>query len=69
MLDSMLQGEVVGTMLMVVALVGGAVVALWLLPWSEAELAEADADARAVASHLTAGLRPQERQMAGVPGR
>ncbi len=66
MLDSMLQAEVLGTMVMVAGLVGGAVVALWLLPWSEADLAEAEADVRAVAGHLSAGLRPVERRMAGV---
>ncbi|MSP61659.1 MAG: hypothetical protein EXR72_15260 [Myxococcales bacterium] len=69
MLDSMLQGDGLGTMLMVAGLVGGAAVALWCLPWSEADLAEADADARAVAGHLTAGLRPQERRMAGAAAR
>lgn len=48
----MLDINLLVTMGTAVALVGGATFALWLLPWSEAELREADADVRAAAARL-----------------
>jgi hypothetical protein len=39
--------NLVATMAMAVGLVGGAALALWQLPWSEAELRAANADLKA----------------------
>lgn len=48
----MLDINMLVTMAMAVGLVGGAALTLWQLPWSEAELREADADARQAVARL-----------------
>lgn len=50
--------NLVATMAMAVGLVGGAALALWQLPWSEAEVRAANADLKATF------LRPAPREEA-----
>ncbi len=49
-----------GTMAVAVALVGGAALALWSLPWTNAELDALDRDARQVARKWGGLLQPGE---------
>ncbi|MBM4365819.1 MAG: hypothetical protein FJ102_06355 [Deltaproteobacteria bacterium] len=49
-----------GTMAVALALVGGAALALWSLPWTDAELDALDRDARQVARKWNTILRPGE---------
>ncbi len=54
----MLDMNLMATMLMGVGLVGAAALAIWQLPWSEADLREADVDARAALARTVEGVRP-----------
>lgn len=61
-----------GTMAVAAALVGGAALALWSLPWSSAELDALDRDAKDVARKWNGILHPGEpsrREHVAVPAR
>lgn len=59
----MLDMNLMATMLMAVGLVGGAALAIWQLPWSEAELREADGDARRLAARVAAAPRARAAEV------
>ncbi len=54
-----------GTMAVAVALVGGAALALWSLPWSSAELDALDGDLKAVGRKWSGLLHPADHARRG----
>ncbi len=65
----MLDTNLIATVMMTVGLLGGAMLALWQLPWSEADLRQTGRDVKDAADRLTDGAQPHERRFARVHAR
>lgn len=65
----MLDTNLIATVMMTVGLVGGAALALWQLPWSEADLRQARRDMKDAAGRLTEGTQAHERRFVRVHAR